>query len=1229
MTQTNVREMGGTGNLALEPPTSRHSGPPRILDVETLSSSRALEMLAVGHALRDGGLEGNATFGAGALARHLRRRTASHKPYRVHNLKPSKKRKRALVGDIPGSPTSLLPNRHQRRREKFRRIRQGQSIIPSHAEAAGQPVEPGASGSTGGQDDPGEPRRWLPTHSWHAKRFEMRWRWGVRVAEGLPGRGRGSRAVLRGLRTATLAHDTSMMVPIQVAGPQEAVCQLLRSMAGTTWDAVVMGADASGASPSSLTTSAAGVADAARDSSLLSGRQEACLMLHGRHQHPAGAIAPVHVLFQPRRSALVPVGHPHTNASQATGPAGHAGPLSVASASIGDHTGHVSHSGDDCGAGMLASAAGSVAPADVAPTSAPADKACLSRGDAAAGSHQERQCVTTTGLCQSLLPAEASPSHPSLNCLLWAHPAAAHQVTAALEQAACQVARAGASVRVTQRVGQLARFELLGATACETLASALRTCRRSRELFGKPSSTSGFQLASGSSGVPAVAPHVLCCVPGGGVPGNRDGTGGQAGGAHKLGGEVVEVTDDGLTPLLQQLARSTDANVLHLELAPSPANQGAGAPNLRPAASTSQDRGWLWTRADRSDEAGAGAAAENVECFPRTSNLDVVGHDGGTPIFPLVVTHRREGAPSALSADSLHKRTRTGTTTGNSVWTLVVPAGWATRLWVALVLAGAHAIGLRERRWVAVEMGAPSFPMDFPETAAHAAWVEQQRKEAGVVWGRTPASKRGARQGPPQPPFFSQQGPGAPVDATSTLNPPVDAPPGLVPDAGCAAEVPSSELPACAAYDSALRARVALENGPLDRTADADARKGIPLQGDASTIAHGDVSAAGARIAGAGVLPSTSMPAERRAGADDGDYVASATAADRSGTPGFLAVVRSRWDLSAAVASLGRAGPVTAGLCADGHTKGGDETSCWASCAQQGEQAVERDGGRARMPPGDRVSRGKTHKGGPVAQTDAHGVCGDAAGVAGEGVPRLGRRARRKHNARLHAEKVAAEEAGGGGTGVVDGLASQCQQDMAASHDPPLDSCAGTSFSVGQTSVDLGTLPSRAMDGLGLPAAAPYTWPRAGAPWPPTWHVPVFIRMVSRGVAEQGACICAPMAEDLVRLGPARPAGGAGRPHEGVIPTQSDAHRPVIGRVTSARAPSASCAMAIGYCELSQMVRIGSIQSLRGALAWQRLGAGMPAPCALVLIRNPSSCSYRRTLATWAVRADASNHSFF
>ncbi|KAF5190416.1 ribonuclease Ps, partial [Thalictrum thalictroides] len=56
-------------------------------------------------------------------------------------------------------------------------------------------------------------------------------------------------------------------------------------------------------------------------------------------------------------------------------------------------------------------------------------------------------------------------------------------------------------------------------------------------------------------------------------------------------------------------------------------------------------------------------------------------------------------------------------------WTIILPLSWVKAFWVPLVNHGAHAIGLRERRWVACDVGLPSFPYDFPDCKAYSRFM--------------------------------------------------------------------------------------------------------------------------------------------------------------------------------------------------------------------------------------------------------------------------------------------------------------------------------------------------------------------------------------------------------------------------------------------------------------------------------------------------------------------------
>ena len=62
-------------------------------------------------------------------------------------------------------------------------------------------------------------------------------RWGHCLAEGAPGRGRGSRGLLHSLHTGALLHDASYLCPLQLSGDPEALQHVLSSL----WCAVEAG----------------------------------------------------------------------------------------------------------------------------------------------------------------------------------------------------------------------------------------------------------------------------------------------------------------------------------------------------------------------------------------------------------------------------------------------------------------------------------------------------------------------------------------------------------------------------------------------------------------------------------------------------------------------------------------------------------------------------------------------------------------------------------------------------------------------------------------------------------------------------------------------------------------------------------------------------------------------------------------------------------------------------
>ncbi|XP_075516546.1 ribonucleases P/MRP protein subunit POP1 isoform X1 [Primulina tabacum] len=76
----------------------------------------------------------------------------------------------------------------------------------------------------------GDGTKRLRTHVWHAKRFSMTKIWGFHIPLGLHGRGRGSRALLKKLRSGVLIHDASYYGTVQLEGPQDKLLSVLSSV---------------------------------------------------------------------------------------------------------------------------------------------------------------------------------------------------------------------------------------------------------------------------------------------------------------------------------------------------------------------------------------------------------------------------------------------------------------------------------------------------------------------------------------------------------------------------------------------------------------------------------------------------------------------------------------------------------------------------------------------------------------------------------------------------------------------------------------------------------------------------------------------------------------------------------------------------------------------------------------------------------------------------------------
>uniref|UniRef100_A0A7N0UN87 Uncharacterized protein n=1 Tax=Kalanchoe fedtschenkoi TaxID=63787 RepID=A0A7N0UN87_KALFE len=91
--------------------------------------------------------------------------------------------------------------------------------------------------------------------------------------------------------------------------------------------------------------------------------------------------------------------------------------------------------------------------------------------------------------------------------------------------------------------------------------------------------------------------------------------------------------------------------------------------------------------------------------------------------------------PRSCSIMLIKDATNGGLHTG---WTIILPVSWAKTFWIPLILNGAHAIGLREKHWIASEVGLPFFPWDFPDCNAYASYKAAEAAKLNLEADRRP-----------------------------------------------------------------------------------------------------------------------------------------------------------------------------------------------------------------------------------------------------------------------------------------------------------------------------------------------------------------------------------------------------------------------------------------------------------------------------------------------------------
>ncbi|KAJ7544939.1 hypothetical protein O6H91_09G099700 [Diphasiastrum complanatum] len=241
---------------------------PTGLEVRRFAKARAPELRSLHHALKavikhNRAQEdvGKATF-LPAPHRSLRRRTTSHnrrKPFwwtrrRNSNEAPSfsnndkNKQKQCINSSVlekaeasngcclHDSDTVLIKRGvgegeagqsviHTKPLKGFIRKRKAKAKKPLSRRLRRRIELKGGSDGQGGRSSDGTQR--LATHLWHSKRFEMNKMWGYWLAKGLPGRGRGSRALLKMANEGALVHDASYHNAIEMKGRMDALLETL------------------------------------------------------------------------------------------------------------------------------------------------------------------------------------------------------------------------------------------------------------------------------------------------------------------------------------------------------------------------------------------------------------------------------------------------------------------------------------------------------------------------------------------------------------------------------------------------------------------------------------------------------------------------------------------------------------------------------------------------------------------------------------------------------------------------------------------------------------------------------------------------------------------------------------------------------------------------------------------------------------------------------------------
>ncbi|KAF3783268.1 Ribonucleases P/MRP protein subunit [Nymphaea thermarum] len=181
--------------------------PPRVLNVQRFADARSAELQSL-HAI-----VAERVGSDFRVPRRTRRRTSSFLNRRNPNCRTKSKKRKRPVGQVSGEDGSKTdPEVAKERKCQNRRVRR-------RMEFKGNP--------SSGFSLSGDGTKRLRTHVWHAKRFEMVKRWGFYLPLGLSGRGRGSRSILKQLKSECFIHDASYFSTVQLEGAEKSILTIL------------------------------------------------------------------------------------------------------------------------------------------------------------------------------------------------------------------------------------------------------------------------------------------------------------------------------------------------------------------------------------------------------------------------------------------------------------------------------------------------------------------------------------------------------------------------------------------------------------------------------------------------------------------------------------------------------------------------------------------------------------------------------------------------------------------------------------------------------------------------------------------------------------------------------------------------------------------------------------------------------------------------------------------